>query len=67
MKTTLTKKQANQLCKNVDQILVAKLATTNVRGKANKLVADYVKANKLDADPAELSREWPPWILEKNT
>ena len=56
MKGSLTKKQANQLCKAVGQMLVTELATTNVRGKADKLVADHVKANKLDVDPVELSR-----------
>jgi len=56
VKSKLTKKQANQLCKNVGQMLVTELSTTNVRGKADKLVTDFVKANKLDADPAELSR-----------
>jgi hypothetical protein len=56
VKSSLTRKQANQLCKTVGQMLVAELATTNVKGKADKLVAEYVKANKLDADPQELSR-----------
>lgn len=37
-------------------MLVAELATTNVKAKADKIAADYAKANKLDADPEELSK-----------
>jgi len=56
LKSSLTKKQANQLCRAVGQMLVAELATTNVKAKADKIAADYAKANELDADPEELSK-----------
>jgi len=57
MKENLTKKQANQLCKNIGTMLVAELSSPTIKGKADRLVADYVKANKLDADPDELSKQ----------
>ncbi len=56
MKKSLTKKQANELCEAVAQILVAELASPTVKIKADKLVADYVKNNKLDVSPDELSK-----------
>ena len=57
MNGKLTKKQANELCEAVAQMLVADLASVTIKGKADKLVADYVKNNKLDASPDELSKK----------
>jgi hypothetical protein len=56
VKKSLTKKQANELCETVAQMLVTDLGTATVKIKADKLVADYVKNNKLDVSPDELSK-----------
>ena len=57
MKGKLTKKQANELCETVGQMLVTELGSATVKIKADKLIADYVKNNKLDASPDELSKK----------
>jgi hypothetical protein len=56
-KTGLTKKQGNEICEIVGQMLVTELGSLTVKGKADKLVADYVKNNKVDITPDELSKK----------
>jgi len=57
MVKTLTEKQGNELCETVGQALVAELGTTNVKGKVDKIFTDYVKKNKIEAGPDELSKK----------
>ena len=57
MVKTLTEKQGNELCEIIGQTLVAELGTATVKGKVDKLVADYVKKNKIEASPDDLSKK----------
>jgi len=57
MVKTLTDKQGNELCETVGQALVAELGAATVKGKVDKLVADYVKKNKIDISSDELSKK----------
>jgi len=54
---TLTDKQANDLCETVGQTLVAELGAATVKTKVDKIVADYVKKNKIESKPEELSKK----------
>jgi hypothetical protein len=51
----LTEKQSVELFDNVGKMLVTELESETVKNKVKKLVADYVKKNKIDVDPAGLS------------
>jgi hypothetical protein len=56
----LTEKQGAELCETIGKMLVLELESAAVKGKVQKLVADYVKKNKIDANPTALSDkvEW---------
>ncbi len=51
----LTEKQSIELCDSVGKMLVTELEADVVKNKVKKLVSDYVKKNKIDDDPADLS------------
>jgi len=57
MKASLTDKQGDEICANVGEMLVAELEAASVKSKVNNLVADYVKKNKISADPEGLSKK----------
>jgi len=63
----LTEKQSVELCDNVGKMLVMELESETVKSKVKKLVTDYVKKNKLDADPTGLSNKlhWHVQVLLK--
>jgi len=46
----LTDKQSVELCDNVGKMLVEELDSATVKNKVKKLVSDYVKKNKIDAN-----------------
>ncbi len=56
----LTDKQSVELCDNVGKMLVKELDSETVKSKVKKLVSDYVKKNKIDANPTVLNdkSEW---------
>ena len=56
----LTDKQSVELCDNVGKMLVEELDSATVKNKVKKLVSDYSKKNKIDANPTVLSDklEW---------
>lgn len=56
----LTDKQNVELCDNVGKMLLMEIESDAVKGKVKKLVADYVKKNKIDANPTGLfdKMEW---------
>jgi len=56
----LTDKQSVELCDSVGKMLVMELESETVKGKVKKLVADYVKKNKIDVNPTGLNDklEW---------
>jgi hypothetical protein len=53
----LTEKQSIELCDNVGKMLVTELEADVVKNRVKKLVLDYVKKNKIDDDPADLSNK----------
>jgi hypothetical protein len=55
-----TDKQSVELCDSVGKMLVTELDSAAVKGKVEKLVADYVKKNKIDVNAASLNDklEW---------
>jgi len=63
----LNDKQNVELCDTIGKMLVTELDTTAVKTKVQKLVTDYVKKNKLDADPKNLSNKlhWHVQVLLK--
>jgi len=64
----LTDKQSVELCDNIGKMLVLELESETVKAKVKKLVADYVKENKIDTDPTRLSDKlhWHVQVLLKN-
>lgn len=56
----LTDKQSVELSDNVGKMLVEELDSATVKNKVKKLVSDYVKKNKIDANPTVLNDklEW---------
>ena len=46
----LTDKQSVELSDNVGKMLVNELESATVKNKVKKLVSDYVKKNKIDAN-----------------
>lgn len=63
----LNDKQSVELCDALGKMLVTELDTTAVKTKVEKLVTDYVKKNKLDADPKSVSNSlhWHVQVLLK--
>jgi len=63
----LTEKQSVELCDNVGKLLVMELEPEAVKSKVKKMVSDYVKKNKIDADPASLFAKlhWHVQVLLK--
>jgi len=63
----LTDKQSVELCDALGKMLVAELEAPAVKTKVQKLVTDYVKKNKVDADPKSLSNKlhWHIQVLLK--
>lgn len=51
----LSEKQSVELFDNVGKMLVTELESETVKNKVKKLVADYVKKNKIDVNPTGLS------------
>ena len=68
MKESLSEKQKTELCDAVGKFLVGEIETESIRNKVKKLVTDYAKKNKLDADPSELfnAMDWSVKVLLKN-
>lgn len=56
----LTEKQGTELCETIGKMLVMELESDAVKAKVKKMVADYVKKNKINANPTVLSdkAEW---------
>jgi len=52
---SLTEKQSVELYDSLGKMLVTELESETVKNKVKKLVADYVKKNKIDVNPAGLS------------
>jgi hypothetical protein len=63
----LNDKQSVELCDNVGKMLVTELEAPAVRTKVEKLVSDYVKKNKVEADARSLSGKlhWHVQVLLK--
>lgn len=63
----LNDKQSVELCDALGKMLVTELDTTAVKTKVEKLVTDYVKKNKIDADPKNLFNKlhWHVQVLLK--
>jgi hypothetical protein len=53
---TLTGKQGDELTKEISTMLVGELESGSVKKKVDKLVANYVKKNKIEIKPEELSK-----------
>ncbi len=56
----LTEKQSVELCDHVGKMLLTEIESDAAKGKVKKLIADYVKKNKIDANPNVLldKMEW---------
>jgi hypothetical protein len=54
----LTDKQTVELCDNVGKMLALELASEAVKTKVKKLVADYVKKNKIAAPGLPEKLQW---------
>jgi hypothetical protein len=54
---SLTKTQSVELCDDVGKMLVMELEAEGVKNKVKKMVSDYVKKNKIDDDPMDLSNK----------
>jgi len=63
----LTDKQSVELCNDVGKLLVMELESETVKSKVKKLVADYVKKNKINVNPAGVSDKlhWHVEVLLK--
>ena len=53
----LTEKQSIELCDNVGKLLVTELEADATKNKVKKMVSEYVKKNKIDENPADLSNK----------
>jgi hypothetical protein len=56
----LTEKQGTELCETIGKMLVLELESEVVKAKVKKMITEYVKKNKINANPAVLSdkAEW---------
>lgn len=63
----LSDKQSTELCDDVGKLLVMELESETVKNKVKKTVSDYVKKNKIDANPTDLSNklQWHIQVLLK--
>lgn len=63
----LNDKQSVELCDSIGKMLVTELEVPAVKSKVEKLVSEYVKKNKVDADPKSLSNRlhWHVQVLLK--
>lgn len=62
METTLslTDQQGMEICENVGRMLVEELDTENVWNNVEKMLANYLRDNNINADASELANnlEW---------
>ena len=54
---SLTEKQSIELCDNVGKMLLTELEADAAKNKVKKLVSEYIKKNKIDEDPADISNK----------
>jgi hypothetical protein len=54
---SINKTQSVELCDDVGKMLVMELEAEGVKNKVKKMVSDYVKKNKIDDDPMDLSNK----------
>ncbi len=65
MKESLSAKQKTELCDAVGKFLVGEIETESIKNRVKKMVTDYAKKNRLDADPLELfnAMDWSVKVL----
>jgi hypothetical protein len=52
----LNDKQSRELCDEIGNLLAVQLDSEVIRNKVNRLAADYVKRNDLNADAADIAK-----------
>jgi hypothetical protein len=52
----LNDKQSKELCDKIGNLLSVQLDSDVIRNKVNRLAADYVKRNDLNADAADIAK-----------
>lgn len=65
--STLGVKHTRELTDEIGKFLLAQLQTQAIRDNVCTLVCDYLKKNKIDADPSDLFKtiEWRVKVLLK--
>ena len=67
MEESLSEKQKRELLDSIGKFLLGELYSEDSRDQVKKMVADFVKKNRLDVDPSSLfnSVEWHVQVFLK--
>jgi len=57
---SINDKQGMEICENIGRMLVEELDSEDARNKVEQMLADYLKNNNINMDPADLADklEW---------